>query len=308
MPQIIACPFCNGYNFKPYAARIYENAPHHLRCICKTCGLIFANPQATPQELETFYQQYFDRGNFTGWKDEVRQWKICVDTDPNYIMKEIDRIAIRIQNAVDKYCPTKDPNSVYMLEAGAGLGGLAYLAKNHGYNVSVTELDADAIIFLKDEMGIQNSFLGDLSNIPLPESFYDIVVIHHVLEHVNDLFGTLNTINKILKPDGVIFIGVPNLKSIGYKLNRAISFMTFNVPDIVEGIEHTFGFTPKTLDNCLKKSGFETKSIKAYGKGDGIKKLISNFSDSPQKALIRVFENIFHTKMECVAIKVRNSH
>lgn len=306
MPNIIACPYCRKYNFKPYAARIYENAPHHLRCICKSCGLIFANPQATSQELGDFYQQYFDRGNFSGWKDEVREWKISVETDPMYKVKEIDRIATRIRNAINNYCTSNDPHSIQMLEVGAGLGGLAYLAKKRGYNVSVTELDADAIIFLKDEMGIQNSFLGDLSNISLPENFYDVVVIHHVLEHVNDLFGTLYTINRILKLNGVIFIGVPNLQNMGYKINRTLSFMTFNIPDIVDGIEHTFGFTPKTLDNCLRKSGFETKSIKTFGKGDELVKLISNLRDRPKKAIIRVFENIFHTKMECVAIKINN--
>lgn len=40
------------------------------------------------------------------------------------------------------------------------------------------------------------------------------------------------------------------------------------IPGIVDGIEHTFGFTPTTLRLCLQKTGFEVRKIRTFGKGE----------------------------------------
>ena len=57
------CPLCKQTKFKPYATRIEQNSPHVLRVTCKNCGLIFSNPQATPEE----FQHYYDKGIFSAW-------------------------------------------------------------------------------------------------------------------------------------------------------------------------------------------------------------------------------------------------
>jgi ubiquinone/menaquinone biosynthesis C-methylase UbiE len=49
--------------------------------------------------------------------------------------------------------------------------------------------------------------------LPFPDSRYDLVVSHHVLEHVNDQGLHLDEIHRVLKPDGVAYLATPNRTS-----------------------------------------------------------------------------------------------
>lgn len=296
MPQLIDCPLCHQSNLRPYAARVRMGIPHTLRVICKDCGLIFANPQGTKAELIDFYQHYYDRGNFLGWKEIVIKWRSKIDQES---IGPVDGKEIIVKRILSSF-PNK-PVGKKWLEIGAGLGQLSYLAKKLGCEVSITEHDQDAIDFMQKEMGIESCYLGDLTDLSLPEEYFDIVVMHHVLEHVTGLLGSLEKINSILKPGGLLFIGVPNLSSIGFQIYRGLSFLTFQVPDIVDGIEHTFGFTPKTLRHALESAGFNVNKIRTFGRNNSLsekykQKGVTGF-------LIGLAENTFHTNMDCIAIK-----
>lgn len=300
MPKLIQCPYCHELNLKPYAARIRENYPHTLRVICCKCGLIFSNPQATPEELSVFYQNYYDKGNFVTWKQKTLIWKARFDkshTDK--------RNSYIFNNLVDVRSGFK------WLEIGAGLGKLSYIAKSKGLSVTVSEIDNDAIEFLNKQMGFTDILPGDLeslyqTNLLIDEN-YDIVVMNHVLEHVIDLFTTLNIVHHILKPRGIFYIGVPNLDSFGYTIYRAMCYLTMKIPGIVDGIEHTYGFTPRTLRQCLHKAQFEIKQIRTKGKDETISTLVETWHERGiSKALVAFSETIFKTRMECIAIKRNN--
>ncbi|HEX6122767.1 MAG TPA: class I SAM-dependent methyltransferase [Ktedonobacterales bacterium] len=278
--EIISCPVCVSSTIKPYAARIRPGGPHFLRVRCARCGLIFANPQATKGQLEAFYQSYYDKGNFEGWKEETRSWKRTFD--PARPTNEIRRLMRHIPQ----------PQGKRWLEIGAGLGKASYQAQRLGFDVAVTELDPDAEHFLRTEMGIDTIYMGDFLDLDLPDEHYDVVLIHHVLEHVNDPIATLKAINRVLAPGGIVFIGVPNMGNAGYRALRMASYMRMRIPDIVDGIEHTFGFTPRTIRTCLERSGFAVKRIETLGLEQGLR--------LRPKAL---FENIFHVKMEITGVK-----
>jgi len=82
----------------------------------------------------------------------------------------------------------------------------------------------------------------------------DVITAHFVLEHVTDLRGAFETFRTLLKPDGVLYFSVPNIRSWEARLfNRrwhgldAPRHLVF--PDTVhfEGLAAEFGFsTPQT--------------------------------------------------------------
>ena len=43
--------------------------------------------------------------------------------------------------------------------------------------------------------------------------FFDVVLCHHVIEHVDDPVGFIKGVNSIMKPNGVLVIGTPNFDS-----------------------------------------------------------------------------------------------
>lgn len=296
MPKLIPCPLCNTYNFKPYAARVQKNYPHVLRVICMDCGLILSNPQATPQELSIFYQNYFDKGNAIGWKSKIRAWKDNFDKG----------ITSDGASFLFKNIPSTN-QTVKWLEIGAGLGHLSYIARSKGFAVTATELDNDAVSYLEIEMGIKDVLLGSIESLypaTLKDKDYDIVVMHHVLEHVPDLIGTLNIVFQVLKPEGIFYIAVPNLDNLGHHLYNAICHFMMKIPAIVDGNEHTFSFTPKTLRLCLQKTGFKVRQIRTFGKSEKISSLLKLWRERGiYKASVAFAESIFPTRMDCIAIK-----
>ena len=50
-------------------------------------------------------------------------------------------------------------------------------------------------------------------NLPLDDATFDLIISHHVIEHVNDQSRHLDEIRRALKPSGTAYIGCPNKDS-----------------------------------------------------------------------------------------------
>jgi 2-polyprenyl-3-methyl-5-hydroxy-6-metoxy-1,4-benzoquinol methylase len=301
MPQIINCPICGSRKYKTYAARIRENKPHVLRVICQDCGFIFANPQATKEELDFFYSNYYDNHQCDehpeGWKKFVASWR------KEYDSGKITLDSIKTFKLLKEFYTNF--HGLRWLEVGAGLGNLSYVADKLGFEVSVTEIDYDAILFIKNSININECYHGDIIDLNLKNNYYDVIVLHHVLEHIIELGKTIKTLHRILKPNGLFIITVPNLTNFGYKLHRILSFIIFQIPTILDGNEHTFGFTPKTLSKILQDNGFEIKRIQTFAKKINILKIYKG--KGLKKAALAFAKNIFPVDMICVAYKISPS-
>lgn len=99
-----------------------------------------------------------------------------------------------------------------VLDIGCGSGhGSNNLAKKfkevHGLDISL-----DAINYAKNYWQLPNINFsqGDCLNIPFPESHFDTVVAFEVFEHLTDWRLFLKEIQRVLKPDGLVYISTPN--------------------------------------------------------------------------------------------------
>jgi predicted SAM-dependent methyltransferase len=70
-----------------------------------------------------------------------------------------------------------------------------------------------------------------------------------VLEHLYDLHTILNAIKKLIKPNGLLFILVPNVESLATRLIREMS-PTF-------AWKHLSHFSSKSLKYLMAQHGFE---------------------------------------------------
>jgi SAM-dependent methyltransferase len=61
--------------------------------------------------------------------------------------------------------------------------------------------------------------IASVCDLPFDDNSFDAVFYHHVIEHVNDPVGSLQELNRVLKPRGWLFTGTPNrhrlISSIG---------------------------------------------------------------------------------------------
>lgn len=108
----------------------------------------------------------------------------------------------------------------------------------------------DADILDISESGLQaaqkNGFKtisGDIEKrFPIPEESYDAAFCFEVLEHLPRPNKTLAEIHNVLKPQGVLYVGQPNMRADGvYHVRR------YYLRDLLDDLDKT-GFKPEWID------------------------------------------------------------
>ena len=246
MKLLTACPICKSEQIGPYAMKYQKGFPHNSRTICKSCGIVFANPVADEQELNAFYKNYYDKGNFG---------------DLQYKQKTISQFE-NIQKATIQELLKLDRNVKYYtgegnyLDVGFGLGFHLYIAQKLGYHVYGTELDKDCIDFVQPYILTAQLYNGDLLSAKYENNQFNIINICHVIEHLIDPNSYLLELNRIVKNEGLIIVSTPNIGALAYQIFRVVNFLGFKIPLIVDGLEHTVIFNQKNLRTVIQNHGF----------------------------------------------------
>lgn len=257
MQVVTACPLCDSEQLKPYSMKYAKGFPHISRTQCNNCRLVFANPMATADELVTFYTNYYNKDNF-----QALHYK-------NEIQAHIDRISHTTPASLHQQYPwiATDGKGKKYLDIGAGLGVFMTLHHQLGYEIYGTEFDADALSFIQKNLPQANLFQGDLLAAPYAAEQFDVVQLHHVIEHILDPHSYMQYIYRILKPGGLLIIGTPDIGAPAYRLFRRLNLLTQKIPLIVDGLEHTMVFNKKNLRKLTQDYGFEV--IQQYGEALG---------------------------------------
>jgi SAM-dependent methyltransferase len=127
-----------------------------------------------------------------------------------------------------------------VLDIGARDGGLRrYLPADVRYQG----------IDIAPEFARPDVLIQDISKgIPFPDATYDFAFIIEVLEHVPNPFGTLSEIHRVLRPNGVLIVSVPNPYHF-----KEILWNLFRIPDR-QG--HLYGWTRQTMTRLGEMVGF----------------------------------------------------
>lgn len=80
----------------------------------------------------------------------------------------------------------------------------------------------------------------------IPNESFDIISMWHVLEHVPLLNERIEDLKRLIKPDGLIIIAVPNCNSYDAKVYKE-NWAAYDVP------RHLYHFTPKDIERVFKK-------------------------------------------------------
>ena len=96
-----------------------------------------------------------------------------------------------------------------ILDIGCSGGALLSDLKKKGFeNLSGLDISEKAIELCK-EKGFDNVFVMDGSNPSFDENSFDIIIASDSLEHIKDDMKSLKNWNKILKPNGELYVFVP---------------------------------------------------------------------------------------------------
>ena len=136
---------------------------------------------------------------------EEGYWGTIKDPDGNVR----DRLKEREQHLDDLKQGIEFVNSLppgRMVDIGCGLGfflsGVSDSWEKHG--VEVSEFAAE---HAKKWGKIHH---GTLESAAYPDNHFDLVMLYHVIEHVDDPVALIKEINRILKPGGKLILGTPD--------------------------------------------------------------------------------------------------
>lgn len=141
------------------------------------------------------------------------------------------------------------------------------------------------------EIGIKVTNVDiEKSRLPFDNNSVDIIIANQILEHCKELFWIFTEMHRILKTNGVIIIGVPNLASIHCRLMLLFGLQ----PPCIETLgPHLRGFTIKDFKYFIEYGNF-FKVEKYRGSGHysfipGTSKLFSKlFPKSSLTLLLKV--------------------
>ena len=223
---MIDCGLCGGG-----ASDFFLNAGERRLVKCSGCGLVYTKD--FDPAGEEYREDYYAGENRT-----VSRWdEFCAIFDA--LLSKVQRYKYRGK----------------LLDVGSGAGMLLAAAEKRGFAAKGVEISEWASAFAVKEKGL-DVFHGTLENARFDPGIFDVAVLNHVLEHVRDPLSVLAETRRVLKHDGLLVVGAPNIGSIMARL-RGASWPSLK-PD-----EHRWHFTGGTLRALLFRANFKTVYFEA---------------------------------------------
>ena len=190
------CSNCNRdapflFRAKDWNRRVTDESFAFYRC--NACGLIFLSP--VPADLGAYYPQdyYTSPRSLT----EVAQ------------AAEAERYKIDIVKRWKR--------GGRLLEIGPSWGGFLYLAKQAIFEAEAIEMDPACCDFIRTVVGVPALQSNDPMEAIRDRGPFDVVALWHVIEHIPELWDTLEAIAGRLNPGGILVIAAPNPGSLQFQ-------------------------------------------------------------------------------------------
>ena len=115
----------------------------------------------------------------------------------------------KFENIISVLGPT---DGLHCLDIGSDNGVISYLLRRQGGTWKSADLDERSVGAI-EELVQHNVYRIDGTGTPFNDNEFDRVVLIDFLEHIPDDAGFMQELHRILKPDGVLILNAPHIKS-----------------------------------------------------------------------------------------------
>jgi 2-polyprenyl-3-methyl-5-hydroxy-6-metoxy-1,4-benzoquinol methylase len=252
MSESVPCNYCGVDD----ATVVFAAGVAQLNQIvrCNRCGLMYASPRAKePDHVEI--AQYDPDFN------PLRQ-------DDTRILKE--RLQVKDFDNTRALLNRLYPERGKLLEVGSSLGYLLDVFRKDGWDVLGVEPFFQCCRYSQEQLGL-NVKNAILETAELPDQSFDVVLLNHVIEHIDDPLRTLREVHRVLKPGGHFVIETPRYDTLMFRL------MGRRERSVGCG-GHIYFFTTSSLKNLYEAAGFKTVELNYVGRSLTVERLIYNLS------------------------------
>lgn len=239
MEKLNICPVCGVSNIK-----ISDEITDHFLTgetfqltRCNNCGFLFTNPRPKKTDLARYYQS---EDYFSHSKKKKGLISFLYDSVKKYALYQKFRL-------ISKY---KKRGSI--LDVGCATGEFLHHFKNRGWKTLGIEPAEQPRKFAIDNYSLKVK--SEESITVLKDESFDVITMWHVLEHVPELNQRMKEIRRLLKPDGLLLIALPNYLSWDGQHYKNF-WAGYDVP------RHLYHFTPDTISLLLEKFHFSVFKI-----------------------------------------------
>ena len=263
--ETVYCDLC-AYN-TPTRLWKWQDGFNIVRC--ERCGLLFLNPRPAPTSIQQYYPigYYAHRDSKGIWatlnRAKYRILKAIAVYELGYPqqadvasrkIETVERVlAYLLRRRFSRIPPFGSQNPRRSLDIGCGTGAYVLLLQQLGWDAWGVEPDPQAVLCARAK-GCRNVVAGTLEDVDFEDASFDLVTIWDVLEHTHSPRALLQNARRILRPDGLLMLKVPNADCLEARL-WGNHWMGWDIP------RHLYHFTPQTLMGLLDIAGFRVREL-----------------------------------------------
>jgi 2-polyprenyl-3-methyl-5-hydroxy-6-metoxy-1,4-benzoquinol methylase len=201
---------------------------------CPSCGMIYQNPRPRIEDMQQHYPVEYESYS------EIHSNRI------SWLLNQaINYGTIKRSRFIVKY-----KHSGRLLDIGCATGFFLDGMRSQGkWELHGVEINPHVAEIARQRYGLEVR-TGTLREAAYPAQFFDVITMWDVLEHLHQPLESLREIHRILKPDGLLVLRVPNIGSLDAKLFKRY-WAGYDAP------RHLYVFSPNTLREILRKAGFD---------------------------------------------------
>jgi 2-polyprenyl-3-methyl-5-hydroxy-6-metoxy-1,4-benzoquinol methylase len=211
--------FCGGEDYK-IVSTATRHRNHFTVVQCTSCGTLRINPYLSDKSIETYYKEVYG---------PVKRG----DVPAEGLFERQSKSSAALLKMLKPFLTSQEAK---VLDYGSGAGGRMKAFKEAGYDVYIQDFDKKYM-----EYGLSQGLK------PFSETkSYDMMILSHVLEHINHPVGFLKDIARLISDTGYIYIEVPLIENTRKKKTLLGDFH----------LAHKFYFTCESLTYLAHMAGF----------------------------------------------------
>jgi len=247
------CPLCG----RDAPRTVFRNLPDWLCGLpgrfniveCRACGMRYLNPRPAPQAIGQYYPESYAAHVDAGSTLAIRGRRV---------VPILRRAADLLYSA--RFGPPGPPlkrprPEAHVLDVGCGTGGLLLGFQKAGWSVTGLDTSPGAVSIARSRLSSQTIYVGDVHTLDLPRDTFDLVLMSHALEHVYQPRDTLRRVRDLLRPNGRLWVAVPDASSWEARLFRE-DWIGYDVP------RHFTNFSRANLLQMLRSEGFKIVRVR----------------------------------------------
>lgn len=244
-----ACPGCQSTEVRTLCRGedfLYRTTERlFLMVKCKGCGIIRLYPRPDPEELRRFYPVQEHRDS---------------DSDPGFWKKLLQRFLFAEHVRLVRRALDEVPGDGPVLDVGCGTGLFLRELNLPQHRIAGIDFSVDAASMAWRRNAVP-AVCGAMPSAPFPPGTFSVITMFQVLEHVYDPAVYIDAAAHLLRPDGRLFVQVPNAGSWQLLL-LGERWSGLDIP------RHLLLLHADDLENLLHYYGFEIVRRKRFSLRD----------------------------------------